>query len=79
MNLQEKIEKYLNEGKKLTATEARKKDKNKKGEIEVYIDYEQEEGGEIVGINSGFVYATPMNPKKWIKNQKNFKLEENVD
>lgn len=72
MNIEERINKYLNET--MTATKAIKIDKNKKGEIEVYIDYEQDEGGEIVGINSGFVYATPNNPEKWIKNERNYKL-----
>lgn len=73
MNITEKIDKYLNE-KKETRMEAMKKDKNKNGKIEVYIEEDDYGTPTIFGINSGFAYASPSNPKKWIKNNSEFVL-----
>ena len=54
-------------------SDAMKKDKNKKGEIEVTIE-DDDDQEIVVGINSGFAYATPPDAKKWVKDQKGFVL-----
>ena len=46
-------------------------DRNEEGKIEVY--FEKEDGiNYIFGVNSGFTYASPIDPEEWMKNHKEF-------
>jgi hypothetical protein len=67
------MERYKKFFKEENKNDAIKMDKNKLGKIEVYIDKE-DNTDYIFGINSGFAYASPMNPKQWIKENPNFML-----
>jgi len=49
-------------------------DFNEYDEIEVYIDTDDNDIQHVIGINSGFCYASPINPFLWVQKEWGFVL-----
>lgn len=68
-----KVQETKKKFKEINSRDAREIDTNAQGQVEVYVDYDDDAGAEgVFGINSGFMYASPSNPERWIMNHPNF-------